>query len=286
MFVSFAVATVLLTGTACATSATAAATVGAQQISEQAIFERTSSLADQAEQAGQPAPTELERAAVNRAQTTAAIRSRLWEAAAADNGVVITDSQVNAALARQPGVSSGAVTQQGAFEQVVRDLLRMQGVLAAAGTQGLPVTDVTVIIDGARVDSRDEAVALRTALLGDPATADAQLAAAAAPIGRQPLDLLSNPTDAQTGVFAAQPGEVVLYPQGGQYFVVRVLERREAPGVLTARQVQQAQTIGDQFDLAALLLQPYAEQEGVDVNPRIGGWDPLAIQVIPGGSGL
>lgn len=286
MFVSFAVATVLLTGTACATSATAAATVGTQQISEQAIFERTSSLADQAEQAGQPAPSELERAAVNRAQTTAAIRSRLWEAAAADNGVVITDAQVNAALARQPGVSSGAVTQQGAFEQVVRDLLRMQGVLAAAGAQGVPVTDVTAIIDGARVDSRDEAVELRTALLGDPATADAQLAAAAAPIGRQPLDLLSNPTDAQTGVFAAQPGEVVLYPQGGQYFVVRVLERREAPGVLTARQVQQAQTIGDQFDLAALLLQPYAEQEGVDVNPRIGGWDPLAIQVIPGGSGL
>ena len=41
---AFAAATVLLTGTACATSATDAATVGDQSISEQAIFDRTASV--------------------------------------------------------------------------------------------------------------------------------------------------------------------------------------------------------------------------------------------------
>ena len=46
------------------------------------------------------------------------------------------------------------------------------------------------------------------------------------------------------------------------------------------------QQLGGKFDLGALMLAPYAQQEGVTVNPRLGVWDPLTLQVVPGGSGL
>ena len=47
-----------------------------------------------------------------------------------------------------------------------------------------------------------------------------------------------------------------------------------------------AQELGGKFDLGALLLAPYAQAAGVSVNPRLGVWDPLTLQVVPGGSGL
>jgi hypothetical protein len=281
---ALATAAVLLTGTACATSATAAATVGDQSIPEQTIFDRTASVSDQLQQAGNPAPSELDMAALNRTQTAAAIRSTLWETAAADHDVVITDAQVNAAMSGQAsGVSPSTVTQQGVVEQLFRDLLSLQGVLGAAGAQGVPVTDVTVRIDGAGVATRDEAVALRSQVLADPDGAAALLAGTANPIRSTEVNLLSTPTDAQTGIFVTEPGGVLLYPQNGQFLVVRVLDRKESPATLTAAQVQ-SQSIATQFDLGALALQPYAE--GVVVNPRIGAWDPLALQVVPGGNGL
>jgi hypothetical protein len=55
--------------------------------------------------------------------------------------------------------------------------------------------------------------------------------------------------------------------------------------VLTAADLK-PQGLGGKFDLGALLLGPYAEAAGISVNPRLGVWDPLTLQVIPSGSGL
>ena len=32
---------------------------------------------------------------------------------------------------------------------------------------------------------------------------------------------------------------------------------------------------------AIVLLQEYAENVGVSVNPRMGAWDPVSLQVVP-----
>lgn len=283
---AFAAATVLLTGTACATSATDAATVGDQSISEQAIFDRAASVSEQVQQAGQPAPTQLDLAALNRTQTAAAIRSQLWATAAADAGVVISDAEVNTAMSgSSSNVSATTVTEQGEVGQLYRDLLSLQGVFTAAGARGLPVTDVTVRIDGAAVPNRDEAVALRSSVLANPDGAAALLAGSASPIPSTEVDLVARPALAPTGIFLAKPGEVLLYPQNGQFVVVRVLDRRESQTALTATQLQ-AESIQNQLDLGALALQPYVAEQGVTVNPRIGLFDPLSVQVVPGGSGL
>jgi hypothetical protein len=271
----------------CSNQATAAASVGDQAISEQAIFDRTSALAAQAQSAGGSAPDAAALAELNRTQTTSAIRSRLLEVAAADRGVVVTDDQVNAAMAG--GTAGDAASQLGTpqslVDQTVRDLLRLEGLVTAAAATGVPITNVTVRIDGVSVATRDEAVATRTQFLADPQTVDAAIAASAQPLQPQTVSVLKNPTVAPTGVFNAQPGDVILYPISNGYYVVRVLERTVEPAVLTADDLT-PQQLGGKFDLGALMLAPYAEQVGVTVNPRLGVWDPLTLQVVPGGSGL
>jgi hypothetical protein len=165
-------------------------------------------------------------------------------------------------------------TPQSLVEQTVRDLLRLERLASASPATGAPITNVTVRIDGVSVPTRDEAVATRTQFLADPGSVDAAIAASAQPLQPQTVSVLKNPTAAPTGVFNAQPGDVV-----------RILDRTVEPAVLTPDDLTSQQLAG-QFDLGALMLAPYAEQEGVTVNPRLGVWDPLTLQVVPGGSGL
>lgn len=276
-----------LTASGCATPATSAAQVGDFAISESEIFDRTSAIVEQIQSQGQPAPDAATLAELNRRQTTAAIRSQLLDVAADDKGVAVTDEQVNAALAG--GTASDAASQLGApqtmLEQTVRDLLRLEGLVSTQPAAGAPITNVVVNIDGVSVANRDEAVATRTQFLADPQSVDATIAAAASPVQPQTVTILQTPTVAPTGVFAAEQGDVLLYPSPDGYFVVRVRDRSVEPATLTVDDLA-AQDIGGQFDLGALLLAPYAEAAGVTVNPRLGVWDPLTLQVVPGGSGL
>jgi len=271
----------------CSNQATSAASVGDQVISEQTIFDRTSALAAEAQTSGGSAPDPAALAELNRTQTTSAIRSRLLEVAAADRGVVVTDDQVNAAMAG--GTANDAATQlgtpQGLVEQTVRDLLRLERLASASPATGVPITNVSARIDGVSVPTRDEAVENRTQFLADPGSVDAAIAASAQPLQPQTVSVLKNPTAAPTGVFNARPGDVILYPISNGYYVVRILDRTVEPAVLTPNDLT-SQKLAGQFDLGALMLAPYAEQQGVTVNPRLGVWDPLTLQVVPGGSGL
>ncbi len=286
--IAAAIGAVGLSAAGCATTpATSAAQVGDVAISEAAIFDRTNAVVDQAQTSGATPiePTTL--AVFNRAQTTAAIRSQLLEVAAADRGVVVTNDQVNTAMAG--GQGSSAASQLGApesmVEQTVRDLLRLEGLVSTQPANGSPVNNVTVRIDGVSVATRDEAVSTRSQFLADPAAVDAAIAASASPVQPQSVSLLTNPTVAPTGVFNAQQGDVIVYPSQDGFYVIRILERTVEPALLTAADLGPQQLVG-KFDLGALLLAPYAEQAGVTVNPRLGTWDPLSLQVVPGGSGL
>ena len=281
------VAVVGLSSAGCSTQATAAAEVGDVSISEELIFDRTSALVQQVVAAGNPAPDASALAELNRRQTTSAIRSELLELAAADAGIVVTDEQVNAALADTTATDAAAQlgTPATMVDQTVRDLLRLEGLVSAQPAQGAPIKNVVVNIDGVSVATRDEAVATRTQFLADPQSADGVIAASAAPVQPQTATVLTTPTVAPTGVFHADPGDVILYPNADGYYVVRILDRSVEEGVLTAADLT-PQDLGGKFDLGALLLQPFAEQLGVSVNPRLGVWDPLTLQVVPGGSGL
>lgn len=278
---------VAMTATACATPATSAAQVGDVAISEAAIFDRTTAVVDQAQAAGAVTLEPTTIAVFNRAQATAAIRSQLLESAAADSNVVVTDEQVNAAMAG--GNGSAAASQLGAPEsmvsETVRDLLRLEGLVSTQAPEGSPITTVTVQIDGVSVPTRDEAVTMRSQFLADPAAIDGIIAESASPVPPQRVNLVQNPTVAPTGVFNAQSGDVIVYPSQDGFYVIRILERTVEPGVLTAADLSAQELVG-KFDLGALLLAPYAEQAGVTVNPRLGVWDPLSLQVVPGGSGL
>ena len=271
----------------CATPATSAAQVGDTAISESVIFDRTTEVSEQAQVQGNPAPDAATLAELNRRQTTSAIRSKLLEVAANDVGVTVTDEQVNAALADDTAAT--AASQLGApqtmVDQTVRDLLRLEGLVATQPAAGAPITNVVVNVDGVSVPTRDEAVATRSQFLADPAAVDGLVAASASPV-QQTFTILQTPTVAPTGVFAAEQGEVLLYPGGPDgYFVIRIKSRSVEPAVLTAADLK-PQDLGGKFDLGALLLGPYAEAAGISVNPRLGVWDPLTLQVIPSGSGL
>ena len=274
------------TAAGCATPATSAAQVGDTAISESVIFDRTTEVSEQAQAQGNPAPDAATLAELNRRQTTSAIRSKLLEVAANDVGVTVTDEQVNAALADDTAAT--AASQLGApqtmVDQTVRDLLRLEGLVATQPAAGAPITNVVVSVDGVSVPTRDEAVATRSQFLADPSAVDGLVAASASPV-QQTFTILQTPTVAPTGVFAAEQGDVLLYPGPDGYFVIRIKSRSVEPAVLTAADLT-PQDLGGKFDLGALLLGPYAEAAGISVNPRLGVWDPLTLQVIPSGSGL
>lgn len=272
-----------LTVSACSTpSATAAATVGDSTIAESTIFEQTTALLDQSADSGAAAPSPALVADVNRSNTTQAIRGRLLRAAAADAGVVVTDADVNAALAsgRENTASLLNVTDS-SLDEAVRDRLLLEGLAQRLPADGAPVTNVTVRVDGVGVTSRDEAVVLRAQFAADPAAADAAVAGSGTAVPDTSLSLLTNPDAGPAGVFLARPGEVIIYPNADGFLVLRILDRTVEEAALTADQIL-GQQVRSGANLAALLLVPYAEQQGVEVNPRLGTWDPLALQVVPG----
>jgi len=264
-----------------------AAQVGDVSISEATIFGRTSTLVQAQQSASTTTVTPGGVADVNRTQTTAAIRGQLLDIAAADEGVQVTDADVNAALGKADKASAASQlgVPESAVQQTLRDLLRLEGMAAKLPIKGAVVTDVRVRVDGVTVGSRDEAVATRSQFLADPAAVDQLIMASAKPVRAQPLSLLTTPSAGPTGVFNAAVGDVILYPSPDGYLVLRILGRSVEPARLTAAALK-AQPISGAFDLGALLLVPYAQQAGVSVNPRLGGWDPYALQVVPGGSGL
>lgn len=268
---AFVAGTVMLTGTACATSATSAAVVGGTSISEQSIFDQTAQVSAQASRT----LTVEQSALVNRAFTTQDIRSALLARAAQDLGVVVTDAQVNAAMA---GSTAGA-RDAGSY----RDQLLLEALLSAHGTDALAFKNVTVTVDAARTSSYDQAVEVRKAILAVPADSPLpELGSGAEPLQTNTIDL-SVPTDPVIdGVLSARPGDVLIN-QGtdGQFYVIRVIDRSEKPEQISATAILGVQDLSRQRQIAEVaLLQQYAERVGVTVNPRMGVWDAQTLQVV------
>lgn len=263
----------MLTGAGCATSATSAAVVGDVSITEQSIFDQTSQASARAGQA----LTVEQLAFGNRLFTTQDIRSALLDQVAQERGVVVTDAQVNAAMAGSNSTTGSRDARS------YRELLLLEGLLSGQGTDPIAYTNVTVTVDGARTATQDEAIEVRKAILAVPAGAPLPaLGAGASPFQGEKLDLSAVPDQLIDGVLSARPGDVLINQGSDGFYVIRVTGRSEQPAQISATTILAGQNLAVQRQIGEVaLLQRYAEQVGVTVNPRMGVWDPVSLQVVP-----
>ncbi len=277
----------------CGTVPGAAVTIDGTEVSTLTVRDRVT------EVAGADAAADNDTlAGQTRAQLTTIIRHQLTRAAAEKHGITVTDGDVNAFIAQYDDYqrSSGA-PDMGAvlgvpaddLKETSYDLLVFDQLMAGIPDGGVDVTDVAVTVDAVPAATWAEAVAARTKYLADPAAMDADAAAAMAanpqiPGGRETL--LEQPQHAVFGIFSAAAGEILLVPQGPQgYLVVRVTERSEQPGKLTAQAISdayQSAGLAAEIAIASLLLGPEAHEAHIELNPRFGVWDPRIVQVVAG----
>lgn len=277
-----AAALLLVSLSACSDQVGGAASVAGVSISTSEVQDASAAqLATTPDAAG--APSTGDRQALNRTVLTDRIRHHLLADAADTIGVSADESQVTAVLA-------GGTTQLAALlnvseaqvPQAVRDTLTVISLAAKNGR----VSDVSVTAAVAPYDSRDAAVAARAKVLADPSSFTAE---------PRTISLLTTPSVARYGLYAAPDGSLVLLQTGGSWALARITDRTVAQSDQLGAALQTVQQGAQQdptsaqrqiFALAWLSLQPYVQDVPVQVNPRFGVWDPLSLQVVPSRSGL
>jgi hypothetical protein len=198
--------------------------------------------------------------------------------ASAEQGVTVTDAEVDAFIEQRGGA-------QTLLQDSVLDLeeLRLQAhdflVGAALGSKAAPGLTVTIDVIGSpnRTDAEAKARTLAAggpaadALLNDTQTARRGVRAAAA----------TDTRNAGSVVFGTPVGDVVAYqpnPQQTTWNVFRVTDRRtdaratSAPATLSLDQL---------YLIGQRTLQPIADDLAVRVNPRYGVWDQVSLRVVP-----
>lgn len=218
---------------------------------------------------------------VGRAVVSQMVLHDLLARAAAEQGIVVRDDEVDAAVAAAGGEQalSRSTLDPGGARETVRDRL-IATRLAQRQVDGLAVT-----ADVAIAQTREEAEGIARALAaGGPAAERALAGASTSQRGLQ-IRPASTPQAAATPLIGLPAGDTALFqlsPQQG-WVVVRVTERRtDAPsaGPAAASRIDQ-ETLAE---AGIRLLAPTAERAGVTVNPRYGVWDPVMLTVAPDAS--
>lgn len=214
--------------------------------------------------------------AVARFVVTDAVRHDLLARRAAQEGLAVTDEQVDAELAAS-GDPAGVSLYSG---ERAREEARDRLLAAALGARY--VDRLAVALEVAVVSTEQEALATARALAAGGQEAAAALAAL--PEGTsQAIDVTAAQALGQFPLFpfGTAAGSVVVTepPQEGlEYEVVRIVEQRDQPGAgpSAVDRVPGAQLAAFGYQL----LQPRATELGVRVNPRFGVWDPLQMAVV------
>jgi hypothetical protein len=203
----------------------------------------------------------------------------LLDRTAAANGIVVTDADVDAALAEGGGADA-------ALEQTLYDLPalreRVRDRIVAARHAQRVVPGLTVTADLIAATSRDDAAEKARILAAGGPEADALFAQNPDTSRRgMSYQAATSPEAASTVLFGLPPGRTAYFQPGPQsgWIVLRVTDRREDPNANPSS----VAALGES-DLAMIgerLLQPLAEQVGVRVNPRFGVWDPISMRVVP-----
>jgi hypothetical protein len=213
-----------------------------------------------------------------RSIVTRAVMHDLLVRRAADEGIAVTDAQIDAQIAENGGADAlldGSLYDLPMLRERVRDDL-IAAELARREVPGLAVT-ADLVAATSRADADAAAAALQAggaeadALFGDPRTSARGTT----------FDAASSPDNASTVLFGVPVGTVVSFqpdPQQSTWIVARVVNRRtDAPAdptVLTSISQSQFIAIGER------LLQPTAEEVGIRVNPRYGVWDPIQLRIV------
>jgi hypothetical protein len=213
-----------------------------------------------------------------RSIVTRAVLHDLLDRRAAQEGIVVTDAQIDADIAQKGGADSlldGSLYDLPMLRQRVRDdLIATQ--LAQREVGGLAVT-----ADLVAATSRESADAAAAALQAGGAQADALFSDPRTSARAQTFAAASSPDNASTVLFGVPVGTVVAFqpsPDQSTWIVARVTDRRTNgaadPAALSSISQSQLVAIGQR------LLQPTAEQIGIKVNPRYGVWDPIQMQIV------
>ncbi|GAA4856449.1 SurA N-terminal domain-containing protein [Saccharopolyspora cebuensis] len=202
--------------------------------------------------------------------------------AAREESLAVTPEQVNARIDRMGGPR--AATEGGIYtEGNVRDAVRAQLLATELGRKyfdrlavTIDYTQATTRADAQRKAERmaegpEQATALVAAdrRTGVPAVADQRLRAADSP-----------QLAAMTPLFGAEPGTVLAFepePNSGQWLIARIDHRStEATGPPSGADDQLLQQFG--FNL----LGHTAQRAGLELSPRYGVWDAIALTAAPG----
>ena len=230
---------------------------------------------------------------VNRAQITFRVRHALIAKALAAKGITEAQiAQATAAVKAQGGTSNVAAQLQlpsSDEADALHDAIALDALVKALPAAGTQVQNVRVTAESVPATSRDEAVALRSKFLADPATMTAAVAVAknsTTPGPNGNFDLVTASGAAEAGLFLPTVGTILIVAQSSGYLVVRTTGRTVDAATLTQDSFSQLTSLTQLFDVGALLLVPYENSTKISVNPRYGVWDPASVQVVPGNDGL
>lgn len=256
--------------------------VGSQVVPTQAVEARLGQALARTEIVDQLTAQGITTPDITRDIVTQSVIHELSVRAAQENGIVVTEADIDAELVSLGG--EAAVLEQFLGDRAtVRERVWDQAVaerLAALQVPGLAVT-VDIVGVSSRSDAEDAA---KIVAAGGPA-ADAFFAANPDTTRRAyEYRASANPDVAVSPVFGTPVGGSGWFqPVPGQesWIAYRVIDRRtDAPPV--APELDAVPQIGRSglAEIGLRLLQPVAAQAGVRVNPRYGVWDPLSMRVL------
>jgi hypothetical protein len=217
-----------------------------------------------------------------RSIVTRAVLHDLLDRRAAQDGIAVTDAQVDAYLAENGGADAildGSPFDGPTLREVARDDL-IAAQLAQRELGGLVVT-----ADLVAATSRDAAESVAATLRAGGPQADALFGDDSRPARRdQTFAAAASPENATTVLFGVPTGSVVAFqanPGQSQWIVARITDRRtdapSDPAALSGLSQSQLAAIGKR------LVQPMADQVGIRVNPRYGVWDPVQLRIVAEG---
>lgn len=216
---------------------------------------------------------------VAREIVTSAILGDLLDRRTAEEGIAISDADLDAALATAG--SPDELAQASLYTpEVQREKIRDD--LAAAALGARYVDRLGVTLEFVALPTEEEATGAARAVAAGGPGADAVFADAPPEQRAQQVRAVDNPALATSFAFGTPAGSViVLRPaqDGAPWTVIRILERTtdltpEGPSALDRFGRSDLQLIGYR------LLQPASEELGVQVNPRFGVWDPIQLAVV------
>ena len=217
---------------------------------------------------------------IGRAVVSQLVIRDLLGRAAQEQGITVTDQQVDAAVAEAGGpeaVTASALSVGGA-QAAVRDRLTL------AALAGRDLDRLSVTADVAIAESREQALDLAREVAAGGERAERALAGA----GTTQRDLAIRPAEtpqaALTPLIGIPAGWVAAFQLGtGQgWVVVRVTDRTldaQAPPEGGAVDRLDPETLSE---AGIRLLTPTALRAGVELNPRYGSWDPIQMLAVPG----